>query len=176
MRTTTRAAFAIVGLMLLMACGSDDGEPTLADGAGSDDDGASSVTASGADSQIIEEGDQRPEDEVDGASVVRVVVELPPDIDLAGNVIVALEDITYSDTEAVEIARLELPVAQLIEQGNQVEMFLPLPLDGSVDVTATVHLDVDENGTFSQGDWISPELAMVTPETSSNVIVNLVQI
>lgn len=177
MRTASKTAF-VTGLaaavLLLSACGSTVGEPTVA-GADSDD-GASAVTVSGADSAIVEEGDDRPEDEADAASVVAVTVDVPEGVQLAGTAIVALEDITYSDVESVEIASVKLPVAELLQQDNVVEVFLPLPLDGSVDVTATVHIDVDENGVFSQGDWISPELAMVTPAAASAVTVIMIQI
>jgi hypothetical protein len=71
---------------------------------------------------------------------------------------------------------MELSVAQLVSQSMAVELFTPVPLDGSIDVTATVHIDVDENGAFSQGDWISPNLASVGPGPGSAVSVTMVQI
>lgn len=170
MRTAT-AVNLVAALALLSACGTD-GDPTVA---GTGDD-ASAVTVAGADSAIVEQGDDRPDEEVDVASVVSVTVDLPPGVELAGTAIVALEDITYADAEAIEIASVELPVAQLIENDHRVDVFLPLPLDGSVEVTATVHIDIDENGVFSTGDWISPELAMVAPGSNPEVTVNVVQI
>ena len=69
-----------------------------------------------------------------------------------------------------------MPVADLVAQDNTVEVFLPLPLDGTIDVTATVHIDIDESGGLSPGDWISNELALVTPGNASVVTVGLVQI
>ncbi len=171
----TRATVLASIALLLSACGSGGDDPIIADGIGSTGE-SSAVTASGADSAITDEGDDRPVDEADPASIVVVTVALPEGADVAGNAIVALEDITYVDAEAVEIANVTLPVAKLLEQGNEVELFLPLPLDGSIDVTATVHIDVDENGAFSQGDWISPELAMIAPGEGSQVTVSVVQI
>ncbi|MGI9596858.1 MAG: hypothetical protein ACR2QK_11900 [Acidimicrobiales bacterium] len=167
------ACFLTAAAALLAACGSGGDESTVADG---DENDASAVTVSGDESAIVEQGDDRPDNEADAASVVLVTVDLPEGADLAGTVVVALEDITYADVDAIEIASVELSVAQLLEQENRVEVFLPLPLDGSVDVTATVHIDVDENGSFSQGDWISPEVAMVTPDSASEVTVTMVQI
>lgn len=155
--------------MLAAACGSAADETVVADD-------ASAVTVAGADSAIEEQGDDRPEEETDAASVVSIMVDLPEGADLAGIAIVALEDVTMADAEAIQIASLELPVDQLAAQNNMVEVFLPLPLDGSVAITATVHIDVDENGSFSQGDWISPDLVPVTTETASEITVKMVQI
>lgn len=156
---------------MLSACGGDDPSQTAAG------DEASVVTVADADAPAFEPGDSdNPDEEVDVASVVSVKVDLPDDVELFGVAVVALEDISLADAPSIEIARVEVPVGQLATQDNTVEVFLPLPLDGTIDVTATVHIDVDENGAFSQGDWISPELAMVTPESQSNIVVNLVRI
>lgn len=168
MNTTTTSLIAGIA-MLAAACGSEGDPVTVADE-------NSAVTAPDADAGIVEEGDDRPPEEADRASVVSVIVDLPIDVELAGTVIVALEDITYADAEGVEIGRVELPVAQLRNQGNRVELFLPLPFDGSVDVTATVHIDVDESGGLSPGDWISPELAMVGADPTTPVTVSIVPI
>lgn len=163
MRRALAGCVAVV--LALSACGSTDEEPVVAAAAGTAD----------AESGIVDEGDSQPEGERDGASVIAVTVDVPSGAVLAGTAIVALEDVTIADVEAIEIGRVELPAADLEAQNNRVELFLPLPLDGSIDVTATVHIDVDENGTFSQGDWISPALAMVTVGTES-VTVEIVQI
>ncbi len=169
MRTATKSLLFVAGLVLLAACGSVDDQSTEAG------DDRSAITVAGAESGIVEEGDSRPDDEADPASVVSITVDLPEGADIAGTAIVALEDITYADAAAVEIASVNLPVAQLVEQQNQVDIFLPLPLDGSVEVTATVHIDVDESGSISQGDWISPALAPVTGAGDS-VTVTMIQV
>ena len=171
MRHVQRAGI-VMAAVVLAACGGDEVQETSA---GSD--GATVVTVAGDDAPAFEPGDEdNPDEEVDVASVVTVTVDIPADADLFGVAVVALEDISLADAPSVEIARVEMPVEQLAGQGNTVDVFLPLPLDGTIDVTATVHIDVDENGAFSQGDWISPELAMVTPETQSNIVLGLVRI
>lgn len=175
MRVPIAIAAAVAAGLLLAACGSSDGGPVLAGEAGAGDDG-SAVAASGADSAIVESGDGRPEDEVDAATVVVVTIDVPPEIELAGLAVVSLEDISYADEESVEIATVRVPAADLRNQDNQVEVFLPLPLDGSIDVTATVHIDVDESGTVSQGDWISPDLAMVGTGEAASVTVSVVPV
>lgn len=166
----------IVAVTLIgAACGSSADDPEVAAVEGSDDNTA--VTVAGADSGIEEEGDARPDDAgPESPAVVIVTVDVPDEMDRAGLAIVALEDVTLSDVESVEIGRVELPVADLVAQDNTVEVFLPLPLDGTIDVTATVHIDIDESGSLSPGDWISNELAPVTPETASTITVGIVRI
>ena len=168
MRPSITAASISLALVVA-ACGSD-GDGVVAGQAGA------GVSADGADAAFVDQGDERP-DGSEGPVVVSVTVDVPPEVDLAGTAIVALEDITYSDTESVEISRIELPAADLRSQSDRVELLLPLPLDGSIDVTATVHIDVDESGGFSHGDWISPSLAPVTTESvATGLIVGIVQI
>ena len=164
----------ITALLVLSACGSEGGETLV--GAGSND-GGSEVTVAGADSSFVDEGaDQAGSDDGAGPTVVSIKVDVPPDADLAGIAIVTLEDVSYSDVESVEIIRIELPVEDLRSQDDTVELLLPLPLDGSVDVTATAHIDVDESGSFAQGDWISNELALVTPESAAGIVLRMVRI
>lgn len=170
MRTTTITVLLCAGI-LLAGCGSDEDETTL-----SAEGGDAAVVADGADSQIVDGGDPPPDGETEPASIVNVTVGVPPDTDLAGNAIITLEDVTLVDTESLEIARVEIPISELAAQDHQVEMFLPLPLDGSIEVNAAVHLDIDENGSFSPGDWISPDLAMVTSESAANIVVDVVPI
>lgn len=175
MRVTHATAAAVAAGLVLAACGSSDRGPVLAGDPGSGDDG-SAVAASGADSAIVESGDDRPPEEADAATVVLVTVDVPAETELLGTAVVSLEDISYSDTESIEIASVRVPAAELQSQDNKVEVFLPLPLDGSIDVTAAVHIDVDESGTISPGDWISPELAMVAPGEASEVTVSIVPV
>ncbi len=169
MRTSIIAALVTAGIVT--GCGAGGERPTLAAG-----DSAEAVVAEGSDSEIVEEGDARPDGEPGAASVVEVTVALPPDTDLVGEAVITLEDVSLADTESVEITRVELPIEDLAAQDHRVEVFLPLPLDGSVDVNAAVHLDIDEDGSFSPGDWISPELVLVTPESAANVVVEVVPI
>lgn len=163
---TAVAAFSLIGA----ACASSSSDDVVTA------DDASVVTVAGSDSAIVAEGDSRPDGEVDNTSLVSVTVDVPEGVQLAGNVIVALEDVTVPEAEAVEVARVELPATNLAAQNNQVDVFLPLPLDGSIDVVATVHIDIDENGTFSQGDWISPDLVPVTSQNARAITVIMVQI
>ena len=165
MNITHVIAASVAAGLLLSACGSGPGEDTSAVAAGGDDAGA----------DIEDTGDDRPATEDDPATVVLVTVDVPADVQLAGTAVVALEDITHADRPSVEIASVELPAAELQARDDRVELFLPLPLDGSIDVTATVHIDVDENGSVSQGDWISPDLAMVTAG-ASEVTVTIVPV
>lgn len=163
-------AALVLGVSMPAACGSDDPRASVSG------DEASVVTVAGDEAPSFEPGDDRPVEEVDVASVVTVIVDRPDGVELFGTAIVALEDVSLSDAPSIEIARVEVPTADLAAMNDTVEIFLPLPLDGSIDVTATVHIDTDESGTFSQGDWISPELIPVTPSTQSGLIAGLVRI
>lgn len=167
MRTT---ALSVLALSLIGAACVSSGEDVVTA------DDPSAVTVDDAESGIVAQGDTRPADEQDSTSVVSLAIDLPDGVQPAGIVIVALEDVTFADSEIVEIARVELTAADLVARSNRVDMFLPLPLDGSLDVAATAHIDVDENGTFSQGDWISPERVPVTNENAGSVTVIMVQI
>ena len=159
-------------VLVAVACGDGTADDVAAS---SDGDGVAAVTAPGADSGFVDEGDQTPAESGD-LSVVSVTVDLPADVELAGRAIVTLEDVTYSDIDAAEIARVELTAADLRTRGDTVDVVVPLPLDGTVDINAAVHLDVDESGTLSQGDWISSELAPVTAAAAGAVTVRVVQI
>lgn len=161
----TACALLMVGSLTLAACSASDEQSTLAG------DGVE-VTVAGADAGIESEGDERPDGEADNPNVLSVTVDAPEGVELAGVAVIAIEDVSLADAPSVEIARVEVPAAQLAEQ-PAVELFVPVPLDGSIDVTATVHIDTDESGSISPGDWISPELVPVGPDTSE-VAVSIV--
>jgi hypothetical protein len=127
-------------------------------------------------SDLVPADGAEPQADAAGPSTVSVVVELPADRALAGMAIVTLEDVSYADVPASELGRVELPVDELLDQGAMVEIFLPIPLDGSIDVNAAVHIDVDEDGAVSQGDWVSPDLVLVTAFTGSTVSVPIIQV
>ncbi|MEL7156972.1 MAG: hypothetical protein AAFN30_10275 [Actinomycetota bacterium] len=106
---------------------------------------------------------------------VLVKVQLPADQALTGTVIVALEDVSLADAAPIELERVEMPVNDLIVAGGEVEVFLPVPLDGSLDINASAHVDVDQDGAISAGDWISTELVLVTPATARGGVFVTVQ-
>lgn len=164
----------LAAALLLAACGSED-RPVLADGSAVSDDG-SAITVEGAESAILDEGDDGPAEPAgDAAEAITVAIDVPPDAELAGTAIIALEDVSLADAGSIQIAAVEVPAGNLAAIDNEVEIILPLPLDGTIDVAATVHIDTDESGGFSQGDWISPDLVLVTPETTT-VAVTIVPI
>jgi hypothetical protein len=155
------------------ACGSASG-PIDADAQANS---GAEVTAAGTDSPFVNDGDGdiTPASDPDPGRLVRVTVEAPPEAGLAGRVIITLEDVSLSDVPSSVISRVELPAAELQTQANTVDVYLPLPLDGSVDVNAAVHVDVDESGTVSMGDWISSTLVVVSPD-STEVVVPVVAV
>jgi hypothetical protein len=162
--------WVLASTLLLPACSGRDGSDE-SEGVGPE------VTASGADAGFVDEGDDPPEGDDQSPLVLTIRIDAPPGADLAGTTIVALEDTTQSDTEVAEIARLELPTEELRSQGDQVELLLPLPLDGSIEVATTVHIDVDESRSQSQGDWVSPGKIPVTAESAaSGLTIEIVQI
>ena len=166
----TIATLTLTSMLLLSACSSQDGDVTA-------EETGSEVMASEGEAGFIDEGDDPPEGDDQSPLVLSIKVDAPPGADLAGTTIVALEDVTLSDTEAIEIARVELPTAELRSQGDQVDLVLPLPLDESINVTATVHVDIDESGTLSQGDLVSPSAVPVSAESvATGLTIEIVQI
>ena len=158
--------FMAVAALLLAACSSGESEAVLTGDTGED-----------GDSGFAPSGDAVPEDVVeDDAALITVVVELPSDQLLEGMVIVALEDISYADVSSPELGRVELSVSELRSQGNAVDIFLPVPLDGNVEVNAAVHIDIDMDGVISTGDWISPNIVRVSSFTGLTVSVAVVEV
>lgn len=105
---------------------------------------------------------------------VAVNVQLPTAPPTTGTAVVALADVTRADVEPIELERVELPMSELAAAGNRVEVFLPVPLDGSLDIAANAAIDVDDDGLIGVGDWASTELVLITPETArAGVFVNL---
>lgn len=110
-----------------------------------------------------DQGDEAPEPVTD---FVLVNVELPADQALAGTMVVALADVTQVDAPPVELERIEVSVNDFVAGGSRTQVFLPVPLDGSLDIAATAHVDTDSDGTINAGDWISVEQVLVTPDTA----------
>ncbi len=105
---------------------------------------------------------------------VAVNVQLPVAPPATGTAVVALADVTRADVEPIELERVEVPMSELVAAGNRVEVFLPVPLDGSLDIAANAAIDVDGDGLIGPGDWASTELVLITPETArAGVFVNL---
>lgn len=162
--------------LLLASCSSGDSEIV-----GGADLGSSAVDRTGESgftaSQDIdpEAGSEMAGSEKD-SPFVTVVVELPANGLLIGTAIIALEDITYTDVAAPELDRIELPVSDLRSQGNMVDLYLPVPLDGQTEVNASVHIDTDSDGAITQGDWISPNIVLVSSFTGSTVVVTIVEV
>ncbi len=161
----TVGALLMVATLMLIGCGTAEGQPTLAD------DGEA-VVAAGADAGIEGQGDERPPEEANDPTVISVTVDAPAGVELSGTAVIAIEDVSLADAPSTEIARVEVPAAQLAGS-SAVDLFVPVPLDGSIEVTATVHIDTDDSGSISPGDWISPELVPVGPDTSE-VAVSIV--
>ena len=152
--------------VLLAACSSGESEAVLSSEAGQDTD-AGFAPSSDATPQDVADND---------APLITVVVELPSDQLLEGMVIVALEDISYTDVSSPELGRVELSVSELRSQGNRVEIYLPVPIDSGIDINASVHIDSDRDGTISTGDWISPDIVLVSAFTGLTVSVAIVQV
>ncbi len=154
----TAGALLAAATLMLIGCGTADGQPTLAE------DGEA-VIAAGADAGIEGGGDERPVEEVDDPTVISVTVDAPDGVELLGTAVIAIEDVSLADASSTEIARVEVPAADVADR-TAVDLFVPVPLDGTIEVTATVHIDTDESGSVSPGDWISPELVPVGPDTT----------
>lgn len=157
--------------LLLASCSSGDSEIV-----GGADLGSSAVDRTG-ESGFTASQDTDPEaGSEEDSPFVTVVVELPANGLLIGTAIIALEDITYTDVAAPELDRIELPVSDLRSQGNMVDLYLPVPLDGQTEVNASVHIDTDSDGAITQGDWISPNIVLVSSFTGSTVVVTIVEV
>ena len=122
-------------------------------------------------------GDEEPDSFAEEDSpFVTVLVDLPSDQSLEGLAIVVLEDVSYASVSARELFRVELRVSELRTQGNMVDVYLPVPLDGDIAVNVSVHIDTDTDGAISQGDWISPNNVLVTSMSEFPVSVPIAEV
>ena len=103
---------------------------------------------------------------------VTVGVTLPSNESLAGTIVVVLEDVSVQDAAAIELGRVELTVDEFRDQGSMAEVPLAQTDTDLSMVSAVVHIDVDANGTFSSGDWLSMEHVPVNTEMLVTVNVN----
>ncbi len=166
-RLRRAGAALVVTLVVASACtGEEVGSPS----------GSSSTTVADGIAFETAAADQVAPGEESLTEFVVVTVDLPPGQTLTGTAVVALEDVTLRDAAALELERVELPVEELVANGGRVEVLLPLPLDGSLDINAAVHIDVDQDGLVTSGDWISPDLRLVTPDTVGGLHVGIVPV
>ncbi|MEM8926178.1 MAG: hypothetical protein AAGD35_21960 [Actinomycetota bacterium] len=163
--TALRNAGAVIGAvaLLITACGGDNSETVVVPTTTADAEGGISFDTEQADQAVPSEGE---------FDFVTVVVELPEGV-VDGTVAVVLEDITLADAEALELERVEMTTAELIEREGRVDVLLPVPLDGTLDLNAAVHVDVDNDGTVTAGDWVSPALSLVTPDAVAALYIGL---
>ncbi len=109
------------------------------------------------------DGDSGEDDQLVGESVT-VGVTLPTSDSLAGTIVVVLEDASVQDISAIELGRVELSVEEFRDQGSMAEVPLARTVNDLSLVSAVVHIDVDANGAFSSGDWLSTEHVPVNTE------------
>ena len=112
-----------------------------------------------------------------GSAEVSVTIKIPDDETLTGTAIIVIEDISLQDAPSVELARLEVPAASLVD--NQAAVSIPIDVQ-SVDPDATINvavlIDADDSGAMSAGDWISDSLVPVINNLIMKVSVDVVKI
>lgn len=112
----------------------------------------------------------------DDAEVV-VTVVVPEGETLTGTAIITLQDITLQDAPSVELARETASASTLGSDQTQVAV----PVDLSVvkpnaSINVAVHIDADDDGSFSNGDWISDSVTNVITNDKMVADVAVVQI
>lgn len=108
---------------------------------------------------------------------VMVTIALPAGHVLTGKAIITLEDISVQDAASVKLASISIPASTLIDDQYTVAVPIDLGLvkpDTSVNVA--VHIDSDNNGLLSEGDWISDSIVNAINNNVMSVTVDVVQI
>lgn len=125
--------------------------------------------------RIITSDDPIPFGEANVANQVLVKVTVPAGAELKGTAIISLEDTIVSDTDSVVISTVKVSAEELAN-GAEVPVFLPLPLDANVEIAVTVHIDIEDSGSLSTGDFISTQFAYFSTSAERVATVRLVEV
>jgi len=108
---------------------------------------------------------------------VVVTIAVPAGNALSGTAIVSLEDITVQDAPAVQLASVSVDVSSL--QRTEPTIVIPINLrhiTAKTDINVAVHIDADNNGLLSEGDWISDSIVRAISNAKMAVVVDVVRI
>lgn len=108
---------------------------------------------------------------------VTVMIVIPEGKKLTGTAIITLEDITLQDAQSVELASVITPASKLINDQITVEVPIDLRLvNPDAIVNVAVHIDSDDSGDLSNGDWISDSLVSVITNATMIATIDIIQI
>jgi len=108
---------------------------------------------------------------------VIVTIAVPEGNTLTGTAIITLEDITVQDAPSLPLASVSTAVSALMDAQATIAIPIDLSLvDSKADVNVAVHIDADDDGVVSNGDWISDSIVNVINNDKMNVVVEVVQI
>jgi len=119
------------------------------------------------------------EDENTSSSDAEVVVTIavPEGETLTGTAIFTLEDLTIQDAPAVELARVTTPASSLMDALPSITIPIDLNLvNPDAEINVAVHIDSDDDGLFSDGDWMSDSIVNVINNGEMAVVIDIVKI
>jgi len=108
---------------------------------------------------------------------VAVTIAVPEGTSLTGTAIVTLEDIALQDVPSVTLA--EVSVATSTFKLAQPTVIVPIDLQlitARTEVNVAVHIDADDDGLLSDGDWISDTLVPAVNNNIKAVVVDVIKI
>ena len=108
---------------------------------------------------------------------VMVTISVPEGKTLSGTAIITLEDITIQDTPSVQLATVRVPASTLAYALPTVAIPVDLrSINSDTNVNVAVHIDSDNDGLLSNGDWISDSIVNVINNGQMAVIIDIVKI
>ena len=108
---------------------------------------------------------------------VIVTIAMPSGLTAKGVVVVTLEDITLPDVPAKELARVRVATSAL--QASRGSVVVPVDLKlikSNAMINAAVHIDIDNNGIVSDGDWISDSIVLVITNSKMRATIDVVKV
>lgn len=110
-------------------------------------------------------------------SEVIVTIIVPEGTELTGTAIITLEDITFQDQPSVELAKASAPASALLNAQSTIAVPFDLQvIDPKATINVAVHIDADNSGTITDGDWLSDSIVIVINNSKFDVAVSLVKI
>jgi len=108
---------------------------------------------------------------------VIVTIAVPEGETLAGTAIITLEDITMQDAPAVQLASVSAEASSLTHSLPTITIPIDLSLvNAGADINVAVHIDSDNDGRLSNGDWISDTIVNVINNGKMAVVVEIIKI
>ena len=106
-----------------------------------------------------------------------VTISVPESEILSGTAIVTLEDVTVQDTPSVSLAKVNVPASTFAHALPTIAIPIDLKsINSDTDVNVAVHIDSDNDGLLSNGDWISDSIVNVINNGKMAVVVDIVKI